>query len=76
MIFRDRRNLHGTCIYLLSPGDKMNETPQQYTQRILDYIDGKEPLAVQAATAKKLERLIKKLSTAKLRKRPAPEWEF
>ena len=30
-------------------------------------------LAVQAATAKKLERLIRGVSTAKLRKRPAPE---
>ena len=51
----------------------MSETPQQYTQRILGYIEGKQPLAVQAATAKKLDRLIKGVSTAKLRKRPAPE---
>jgi hypothetical protein len=51
----------------------MSETPQQYTQRILGYIEGKEPLAVQAATAKKLDRMIKGLSTAQLRKRPAPE---
>lgn len=51
----------------------MNETPQQYTQRILGYMEGKQPLAVQAATAKKLDRLIKGVSTAKLRKRPAPE---
>ena len=48
----------------------MNETPQQYTQR---YVKGKQPLAVQAATAKKLERLIKGASKAKLCKRPAPE---
>ena len=51
----------------------MSETPQQYTQRILGYVEGKQPLAVQAATAKRLERLIKGVSTAKLRKRPAPE---
>ena len=51
----------------------MNETPQQYTERILGYVEGKEPLGVQAATAKKLDRLIKGVSTAKLRKRPAPE---
>jgi len=51
----------------------MNETPQQYTQRILGYVKGKQPLAVQAATAKKLERLIKGASEAKLRKRPTPE---
>ncbi len=51
----------------------MNETPQQYTQRILGYIEGKEPLAVQAATAEKLDRLIKGVSTSELRRRPAPE---
>ena len=51
----------------------MNETPQQYTQRILGYVKGKQPLALQAATAKKLERLIKGASKAKLRRRPAPE---
>jgi hypothetical protein len=51
----------------------MKETPQQYTQRVVGYMEGKQPLAVQAATAKKLERLIKGVSTGKLRKRPAPE---
>lgn len=53
--------------------NRMNETPQQYTQRVFGYIEGKQPLAVQAATAKKLERLIKGVPTAKLRKRPAPD---
>jgi DinB superfamily len=51
----------------------VKETVQQYTQRINGYAEGKQPLAVQASTAKKLERLIKGVSTAKLRKRPAPE---
>ena len=51
----------------------MNETPQQYTQRILGYMEGKQPLAVQAATPQKVERLIKGVPSAKLRKRPAPE---
>jgi len=51
----------------------MNETPQEYTQRILGYTEGKPPLAVQAATARKLDRLIKGVSTSRLRKRPAPE---
>ena len=37
----------------------MKETAQQYIQRITGHIEGKQPLAVQAATAKKLERLIK-----------------
>ena len=51
----------------------MNETPQQYTQRVLSYVEGKQPVAVQTATAKKLERLIRGVPTAKLRKRPAPD---
>ena len=51
----------------------MKETPQQYTQRVVGYMEGKKTLAVQAATPKKLERLIKGVSTAKLRKRPAPD---
>jgi DinB superfamily len=51
----------------------MNETPQQYTQRIVAHTEGKKPLAVQAATPKKLARLIKGVPTARLRKRPAPD---
>jgi len=51
----------------------MKETPQQYTQRVVSYTQGKQPLAVQAATAKKLERLIKGVPSSKLRKRPAPD---
>lgn len=50
----------------------MKETVQQYIQRINGYAEGKQPLAVQGATAKKLERLIKGVPTSKLRKRPAP----
>jgi DinB superfamily len=51
----------------------MKETPQQYTQRIVGYMEGKKPLAVQTATAKKIEHLIKGVPPAKLRKRPAPD---
>ena len=51
----------------------MKETPQEYTRRIARYTEGKNPLQVQAATAKKLERLIKGVPAAKLRKRPAPD---
>src|SRR5271167_1827019 len=51
----------------------MKETPQQYTQRVTSYVEGKKSLTVQAATAKKLERLIKGVPTAKLRKRPTPD---
>ena len=51
----------------------MKETPRQYTQRILSYIEGKEPLAVQAATAEKLDQLIQGVALFNLRRRPAPE---
>lgn len=51
----------------------MQETPQQYTARILSHSAGHQALKVQAATAKKLERLIKGVPAAKLRKRPAPD---
>src|SRR5690349_18689164 len=51
----------------------MQETPQQYTQRVVGYVEGKQPLAVQASTVKKLERLIKGVPAARLRKRPAPD---
>lgn len=50
----------------------MKETAQQYIQRITSQVEGKQPLAVQAATAKKLSRIIKGHPTATLRKRPAP----
>ena len=51
----------------------MNETAQQYTQRILAHTQDQDPLKVQAATPKRLDRLVKGVTTAKLRKRPAPE---
>lgn len=51
----------------------MNETPQQYTARMISNAAGHEPLKVQAATPKKLERLVAGASAAKLRKRPAPD---
>jgi hypothetical protein len=49
----------------------MKETPQEYTRRILANVAGQDPLKVEAATAKKLNRLIKGVSAAKLRRRPA-----
>lgn len=51
----------------------MKETPQEYIQRILGHVEGQDALKVQAGTAKKLEKLVKGVSPAKLRKRPAPE---
>lgn len=51
----------------------MKKAVQQYVARITSYVAGKEPLVVQSATPKKLERLIKGVPTNKLRKRPAPD---
>lgn len=51
----------------------MNETPQQYIQRMLGQIDEQNPLRVQAAAAKKIKTLIKGKPAAKLRERPAPD---
>lgn len=51
----------------------MPETAQQYTQRILANAEGQDPIKVQSASNKKMTRLIKGVSTAKLRKRPAPQ---
>jgi hypothetical protein len=50
----------------------MQETPEQYIQRMLGLLEGQAPLKIQAATAKRLGRLIGRASPAKLRKRPAP----
>ncbi len=50
----------------------MQETPQEYIQRIPATLGGETPLKVQAATPKKLARAIARASSAKLRKRPAP----
>ena len=51
----------------------MNETAEQYTRRILGYTDGRQALAVQAATAGKLEILIDGVSRGQLHRRPAPD---
>lgn len=51
----------------------MSETVPQYMQRILGYAEGQQPLKIQAASAKKLDRLLKGVPAAKLRKRPAPD---
>lgn len=51
----------------------MKETVQEYVQRIQGKLAGQDPLKVQSTTAKKLARLIKGTTPAKLHKRPAPE---
>ena len=50
----------------------MNETPQQYTARILHNLNNEDPLKVQAATPQKLAHLIEGRRGALLRKQPAP----
>lgn len=50
----------------------MPETVEQYRQRILSHVRSGSPLKLQAAAPKKIERLLKGVPAAKLRKRPTP----
>lgn len=55
----------------------MQETAQQYIQRMLGQLDGKDPLRVQQETPKKLQKLIKPLSKQQLMRRPEPgKWSI
>ena len=51
----------------------MQETPQQYIQRIVGYVESKDPLKVQKATPDKLAKAIKGLKKNTLSRRPAPD---
>ncbi len=51
----------------------MAETIRQYKQRILSYAQGKKPLAVQRATASRLESLVRGRSRKQLMRKPAPK---
>ena len=51
----------------------MQETPQQYRQRVLSYIEGRDPLRLLAAAPRRLEHLLESSSSPMLRRRPAPE---
>jgi hypothetical protein len=51
----------------------MPETPQEYRNRMQSNIEGGNALKLQASAAKKIERLLKGVPAAKLRKRPAPD---
>lgn len=51
----------------------MQETPQQYSERILGYSKDKDGLAVQQATPKKLAALLKGKTKKTLARRPAPD---
>jgi uncharacterized damage-inducible protein DinB len=50
----------------------MSETAQQYTQRLLSYTEGQDPLAVQRSTPDKLAAVIKSLDRNQLSARPEP----
>jgi len=55
----------------------MQETAQQYIQRILGHLDGRDPIQIQQATAKKLQKLVKPLSKKQLSQRPEPgKWSI
>ncbi len=51
----------------------MQETPQQYTERILGILKGKNPLTVLAATPGQLATLLRGVRRVRLAKRPSPE---
>jgi hypothetical protein len=55
----------------------VQETPQQYTQRLLSYSEDKEPLTLQRAAPKRLAVLIKGKQKKQLMRRPAPgKWSI
>ena len=51
----------------------MQETPQQYSQRLLSYTEGKESFSLQQAAPKKLAVLLKGKTKKQLTRRPAPD---
>jgi hypothetical protein len=51
----------------------MQETAQEYTQRLLSYGDGKDPLRLQQVAPGKLAALLKGKTGKQLMQRPAPD---
>lgn len=51
----------------------MDETAQQYRQRMFVLVNGRNPVKLQAAAPARLAKLLKGVSPAKAQKRPAPE---
>ena len=55
----------------------MQETPQQYTQRMLNHSRGKDPVGLQQAAPRKLATLTKGLNKKRLTLRPEPgKWSI
>lgn len=50
----------------------MPETSRQYVQRLVGNLEGRDPVRVQASTARRLARLIHGVPRARLTRRPAP----
>jgi hypothetical protein len=51
----------------------MPETAQQYTQRVLGYLEGKDLMEVLASTPGELERLLSGVARKRLDERPSPD---
>jgi hypothetical protein len=51
----------------------MHETPHQYAERVLGYVEGKDPLKVLASTPAKLTTLLKGSNKKQLTSRLSPE---
>jgi hypothetical protein len=51
----------------------MQETPQQYIQRILGYITGKDPMVVLVDAPHKIEGLVKGVAKGRLDRKPSPD---
>lgn len=55
----------------------MPETPQQYTERLLSYTAGRQPLELQIAAPRRLAALLKGKNKRQLTQRPAPnKWSI
>jgi len=55
----------------------MQETAEQYIQRILGYVEGQDAIKVQRATAGKLKKLTRGLTAKQLKWRPEPaKWSI
>jgi hypothetical protein len=55
----------------------MQETVGQYRKRMLSHLEGRDPVKLQAAAPAKLAKLLKGVSPARARKRPAPgKWSI
>jgi DinB superfamily len=51
----------------------MQETAEQYKKRMAGFVGDRDPLKLQAAAPARLAKLLKGVSAAKARKRPAPD---